>query len=252
MSKNLLALSLVVVSASLYAEENSDTDTSSPSPLKTEVEFGYQAHSGNSDSESLNSRLEGVYTEGRHRHSGEWKFYKLNKNGKEDKRQSTYQLQSDYKLGPRTYLYANFKGIDSKYSAYFKDYTWSSGLGYQFSYTDDLKLSMELGPGYRHQKPNLDELDDDDLIFPHNVDEFIFRGLFKGDWKMLPSLSLSAEISIVSGQSNTRFDNEVSITNTITENIALKLTHSRQYLDRVPNNLSNTDTVISANLLVKF
>ncbi len=252
MSKNLLVLSLAVFHASLYAEESTDTDTSPSSPLKTEVEFGYQAHSGNSNSESLNSRLEGVYTQGRHRHSGEWKFYKLNKNDKEDKKQSTYQVQSDYKLAPRTYLYANFKGIDSKYSAYFKDYTWSSGLGYQFTYTDDLKLSLELGPGYRHQKPNLDELDDDDLIFPDNVDEFIFRGHFKGDWKVLPALSLSADLLIVSGKSNTRFDNEISITNAITEDIALKLSHSRQYLDRVPNDLSNTDTVVSANLLVKF
>nr|WP_238930537.1 DUF481 domain-containing protein [Vibrio sp. S9_S30] len=243
---------MAVVHVSLHAEEKTDTDASSSSPLKTEVEFGYQAHRGNSNSESLNSRLEGVYIQGRHRHSGEWKFYKLNKNSKEGKKQSTYQVQSDYKLAPRTYLYANFKGIDSKYSAYFKDYTWSGGLGYQFTYTDDLKLSLELGPGYRHQKPNLDELDDNDLIFPDNVDEFIFRGHFTGDWKVLPVLSLSADLLVVSGKSNTRFDNEISITNAITEDIALKLSHSRQYLDRVPNDLSNTDTMVSANLLVKF
>ncbi|MEZ9706781.1 hypothetical protein AB4308_20585, partial [Vibrio breoganii] len=43
--------------------DTSDTsDTELPSPLKTEVEFGYQSHTGNSDSRALNARLNGEYT----------------------------------------------------------------------------------------------------------------------------------------------------------------------------------------------
>lgn len=130
----------------------SDTsDTELPNPLKTEVEFGYQSHTGNSDSRSLNARLNGEYTAGRHRTSGEWKYYNLYKDGEEDKRQSTYSAQSDYKLSPKTYLYGSFKGVDSRYSAYFKDYTISSGLGYQFSNTEEFVLEVEVGPGFRYQ-----------------------------------------------------------------------------------------------------
>ncbi|MFA0676829.1 DUF481 domain-containing protein, partial [Vibrio sp. 10N.222.51.A6] len=113
------------------------SDSELPNPLNTEVEFGYQSHTGNSDSRSLNARLNGEYTAGRHRTSGEWKYYNLYKDGEEDKRQSTYSAQSDYKLSPKTYLYGSFKGVDSRYSAYFKDYTVSSGLGYQFSNTEE-------------------------------------------------------------------------------------------------------------------
>jgi len=173
----LLSLGLLS-SMYVYADEQGQnhSDIELPSPWDTEVEFGYQAHTGNSDSRSLNSRLNAEYVEGRHRTSGEWKFYLLYKDGEEDKRQSTYSAQSDYKLTPKTYLYSSFRGVDSRYSAYYKDYTLSGGLGYQLSNTDKFLLEIELGPGFRYQEPNLDEIDDDDIIFPETVQEGIFRG----------------------------------------------------------------------------
>ena len=201
----------------------SDTsDTELPNPLKTEVEFGYQSHTGNSDSRSLNARLNGEYTAGRHRTSGEWKYYNLYKDGEEDKRQSTYSAQSDYKLSPKTYLYGSFKGVDSRYSAYFKDYTISSGLGYQFSNTEEFVLEVEVGPGFRYQEPNLDELDDDDIIFPEIVEEAIFRGNVNTSWQVLKNLQLKADVTLVSGHSNLKFDTELEAINDITDNIALK------------------------------
>ncbi|RTZ14271.1 DUF481 domain-containing protein [Vibrio aquaticus] len=229
-----------------------DTDLEVPSPWNTEVEFGYQAHSGNSDSQSLNSRLSAEYLQGRHRTNGEWKYYLLYKDGEEDKRQSTYTAQSDYKLGPKTYLYGSFKGVDSRYSAYFKDYTLSGGLGYQFSNTEQFVLELELGPGFRYQEPNLDEIDDDDIIFTDIVQEGIFRGNLNTKWQALDNLSVSADLTVVTGQSNTRTDTDLSVTNNITEDIALKLAHSRQYHDKVPDGLTKADSIFSVNLLFIF
>tara|TARA_B100001059_G_C17743335_1_gene532889 strand:+ start:282 stop:1106 length:825 start_codon:yes stop_codon:yes gene_type:complete len=228
------------------------SDTELPSPLKTEVEFGYQSHTGNSDSRSLNARLNGEYTAGRHRTSGEWNYYNLYKDGEEDKRQSTYTAQSDYKLSPKTYLYGSFKGVDSRYSAYFKDYTVSSGLGYQFSNTEEFVLEVEVGPGFRYQEPNLDEIDDDDLIFPEVVEEAIFRSNVKTSWQVLPNLQLKADITLVSGHSNLNFDTDLEVINNITDNIALKIAHSRQYHDKVPEGLSQEDSVMSISLLFTF
>ncbi|TKF79810.1 DUF481 domain-containing protein [Vibrio kanaloae] len=236
-------------------EEDMDivpSDTEQPNPLKTEVEFGYQSHNGNSESRSLNARLNGEYTSGRHRTSGEWKYYNLYKDGEEDKRQSTYSAQSDYKLSPKTYLYGSFKGVDSRYSAYFKDYTVSSGLGYQFSNTEEFILEVEIGPGFRYQEPNLDEIDDDDIIFPDIVEEAIFRGNVNTSWQVLPNLQFKANVTVVSGHSNLNFDTELEAINDITDNIALKIAHSRQYHDKVPNGLSKEDSVLSVNLLFQF
>lgn len=252
MSKIILLSVGLIVSPVVYAEEITTTDIEIPSPLSSEVEFGYQSHTGNSDSQSLNARLSGEYTEGRHRTHGEWKYYMLYKDGEEDKRQSTYSLQSDYKLSPKTYLYGSLKGVDSKYTAYFKDYTLSSGFGFQFSNTDLFKLELEVGPGFRYQEPNLDEIDDDDIIFPDIVQEGIFRGNLNAAWQPLKTLNLAGDITVFTGRSNTRTDTEISATNNITDDIALKLAYSRQYHDKVPNGLHKSDSIFSVNLLFVF
>lgn len=252
MSKKLLFCLGPLMSSVLHAEELTDTDIEPPSPWNTEVEFGYQAHSGNSDSKSLNSRLSGEYIQGRYRLNGEWKYYLLYKDGEEDKRQSTYNLQGDYKLGQKSYAYSSFNGYDSKYSAYFTDYTLSAGLGYQFTNTEKLVIEGELGPGFRYQEPNLDEIDDDDIIFPETVSEAIIRANLGVTWKPFKTLSLGTEFTAVTGSSNTRIDSEFSIVNEITEDIALKIVHNRQYHNKVPEGLHKTDSVMSINLLFLF
>lgn len=254
MSKLWLLCVGLIGSSLAYADstDQSEMDIQVPSPWDTEVEFGYQAHKGNSDSQSLNSRLGADYVQGRYRASGEWKYYLLYKDGTEDKRQSTYTMQGDYKLSPKTYLYSSFKGVDTKYTAYFKDYTMSGGLGYQLVYTDKTKFEVEVGPGYRYQEPNLDKIKDDDIIFPNIVKEAIFRGNINSSWQVVDNLRLSADVTLVSGRSNTRTDTDISVTNNITEDIALKLTHSRQYHDKVPEGLSKADSMFSVNLLFVF
>jgi putative salt-induced outer membrane protein len=229
-----------------------EVDTSPPSPWESQVEFGYQSSKGNDDSQSLNGRLEASYTSGQHRHTGEVKYYLSKDDGETDKDQLSLNLQSDYKISPDYYLYANFKGLETKYSAYFKDYTFSGGVGYQASNTETLVLELELGPGYRYQNPNLDEIDDDDLIFPETVAEAIIRTNMTLSWKPMDVITLASDITVISGKSNTRVDSEVSITNNITEEIALKIAQSQEYLDRVPPGLSKTDSVFSVNLLFLF
>lgn len=254
MSKFWLMSAGLMSSMLVYAEDEGQntTDIDLPSPWSSEVEFGYQSHSGNSDSRSLNSRLSAEYVKGRHRTNGEWKYYLLYKDGEEDKRQSTYTAQSDYKLGPKSYLYGSFKGVDSRYSAYFKDYTLSGGLGYQFANTEAFLLEFEFGPGFRYQEPNQDEIDDDDIIFPDIVQEGIFRGNLNSKWQALDNLAVTAAITVVAGRSNTRTDTDLNVTNNITETIALKLAYSRQYHDKVPEGLYKADSMFSVNLLFAF
>ncbi|WP_428774977.1 DUF481 domain-containing protein [Vibrio sp.] len=249
----LVSLGLVWPVLSCAEEQTSqDSDPEPVSPWATEVEFGYQSHSGNSSSKSLNSRLSAEYTKGRYRTSGEWQYYLLYKNGQEDKRQSNYSLQNDYKLSPQTYLYASYSGFDSRYSAYFEDHTVSSGLGYQLINTEKQRLEIEIGPGYRYQEPNKDEIDDDDIIFPNTVQEAIIRMKVSAGWQPLETLSLAATYTTISGKSNTRSDTELSVINSITDDIGLKINYTRQHHDKVPDGLKRTETVFSVNLLFLF
>ncbi|OEF25179.1 hypothetical protein A1QC_09575 [Vibrio rumoiensis 1S-45] len=222
------------------------------SPWKPEIEFGYQSRKGNDDNQSLNARVALSYIKGKMRNSGEVKIYREDDDGEEEEREQSYELQSDYKLGSKTYLYGSFKGIDSKYSSYYRDYTVSTGFGLQVSNTETFKLEVELGPGYRIQQPNTDEIDDDDPIFPEDVAESIIRGNLTSSWKPFKTLSFEMQATLVAGQSNTRLDTEISALNNITDDIALKLSHNRQHISKVPNDLKNTDSTFNINLLFRF
>ncbi len=246
----LIPFSLCIISV-VHAEEES-TEQETPSPLQGQVELGYQRHTGNTNTESLNVNILAEYTEGRHRTTGKWEFYRLDKYGGEYKRKSTYSLQSDYKVSPKGYVYGSFNGIDSKYSAYFKDYTFSAGYGYQLTHTDVLTIELELGPGYRYQRPNLDELDDDDLIFPETVREPIVRGNARIDWSLTKTVTLGGDVTVVSGDSNTLLTTNINLTNDITQNLALKLDYSRSYHSRVPDSLQKADSATSINVVYHF
>lgn len=238
----------------IFANDNVQQETPpvSLTMWKSEVELGYQAHRGNTDNESLNTRLGVEFLSGRHRTYGEWKYYNLYKNGEQDKRQHTYSLQSDYKLGPKAYLYSSYRGSDSKYSAYFKDHTISGGLGYQLYDTEHFLLELEGGPGYRYQEPNLDEIKSSDVIFPTTVKEAIFRGNLESVWTPIEDVQFGFELTVVAGSSNTRTDTEVRFVNNITEDIALKISHNREYHDKVPEGVNDTDTVLKASILLRF
>ena len=84
----------LLLSSVVYADESeqSQNKIDVPSPWKSEIEFGYQSHTGNSDSRSVNSRLSAEYLSGRHRTTGEWKYYQLYKDGEE--RQKTVNVFS--------------------------------------------------------------------------------------------------------------------------------------------------------------
>ncbi|MDP5254309.1 MULTISPECIES: YdiY family protein [unclassified Vibrio] len=255
-------LVLSLLCSPLYAQEtpnpNSDASPSSEpkieisDPLKTEFEIGFQANTGNTDSRTFNTRLSAEYTEGRYRSSGLLKFYNLYEDGDESKRRSNYEFQLDYKTGVRTYRYGSFDGTDSQYTAYYQDYTISAGFGYQLQNTENWRLEWELGPGYRYQKPNLDEIDDDDIVFETTVKEPIVRTQLTSQWQALKSVSLENIVTVIAGGSNTRVENEFNITNKITEGIAVKISHNLTFHNKVPSGLDKTDTTTNVNLLFSF
>ncbi|MZI95933.1 DUF481 domain-containing protein [Vibrio sp. CAIM 722] len=261
MSKIWLLSASLLLSGIAYAEDTTTSTTDSqqndnvdiPSPWEGQVELGYQAHSGNTNTEALNTLVQGTYTKGRHRTTGEWKVYKLVREYYKDKRKSNYSLQSDYKLGPKSYLYSSFSGTDSNYTAYFKDYTFSAGPGFQLTHTDDVTVEFELGPGYRYQRPNLDEIDSNDVVFDETIKEPIIRANLRNEWAIFKNLNVYADLTVVTGQTNTTFTSDVGITNNITDNIALKLSHNLQYYNKVPDSsLKKHDGIFTVSVLVSF
>lgn len=221
-------------------------------PWDAEIEFGFQRLTGNSDSMAINARLGMDYTDGPYRHISDARFLLIEKDGQEDKRKSELESQANYKFDPKRYILANINYVDDKHGPYFKDLTFSVGIGYQAIWREDLSLLFELGPGYRIQLPNLDELDDKDLIFPHDVREFIFRAQGSIDWQLTDDVFIEGRLTIVSGKSDSRIESRLALINNILDKLALKLSTSQRYLTHVPPGLKNRDSVFTITALYQF
>lgn len=221
-------------------------------PWQSEVEFGFQRLTGNSDSMALNARLGLDYTKGPYRHVSEARFLLIEKDGEEDKRKSEIESQANYKLSQKYYALGNVSYSDDRYGPYFQDLTLSAGGGYQAIWQENLSLLLELGPGYRIQIPNLDEIDNKDVILPHNVREFIFRGQGVLEWQLKDGFFFEGRLTIISGVSNTSFETRLALITNIIDQLAVNLSTTQKYINDVPPGLKNRDSLFSVTIIYRF
>ncbi|MCG7585079.1 DUF481 domain-containing protein, partial [Photobacterium sp. OFAV2-7] len=139
MARYLLAL-LLLANTPAYADD--DKPTQIPPPWSSELELGYQSLGGNSDSESLNTRVELTYVKNQYRQTAEAKYLLAEKDGEEDKRKGQIELQSDVKINERTYVLGNANYVDDRYGPYFTDFTLATGLGYQLLRLETFQMEV--------------------------------------------------------------------------------------------------------------
>lgn len=222
------------------------------SPWESELELGFQRLTGNADSITLNSRLAVSYTQGPYRHTSELRFLFVEKDDEVDKHKSNFESQANYKYNSKSYILANINYLSDKYGPYFKDVTLSTGMGYQAIWQENLSLLFEMGPGYHYQRPNLDEIDDDDLILPYDVREPVLRGQSVFLWQITPLTELEARVTAISGKSNTSVESRWSITTDLIADLALKVSSTQKYINKVPPGLKNLDTIFTISGVYRF
>ena len=113
-------------------------------------------------------------------------------------------------------------------------------------------METEIGVGYRYQEPNLDEIDEGDLILPENVNEAVVIFNFLLNWDINKLLSFDLESTITSGQSNTRYDNDFSLGFKLNESLVLKIEKNIDYLNKVPPGLDNKDSELRFKFVYNF
>ncbi|WP_249199166.1 YdiY family protein [Photobacterium sp. GJ3] len=255
MAKSCILLSAMTAGLLLAPHASAEDVPELPpitSPWTSELELGYQSLSGNSNTKSLNTRLGLTYVKDQFRQQVEAKYLLAEEDGEEEKRKGQMELQSDFIINERAYVLGNTSYIDDKYGPYFKDFTLATGIGYRVFRLENLLMEVEAGPGYRHQEPNIDEIDDDDIIVPETVDELILRGSTRMIWKPSKDVELSFKLTGIAGNSNSTLESQVSMTSAISEHIAIKLSNTQKLNSWVPDGLQKRDGTMTINLLFQY
>lgn len=249
LARYILTLLLLATTAANASEEPTTATPNEPSPLTSSIGLGYQSLSGNSDSQTLNGNIAVTYTKGRYQTNGDAKFIMAKKDGQEDKRKMSMSLKSKRMIRDGYYFYGNGSYIDDRYGPYYADSLVSMGIGYRLFSYETFQTLVDIGPGFRHQDPNLDEIKSDSIVKQEVVNEVVLQSTVDMQWKPLKTLTLSAKFNVVSGKSNTTLESSFNATNAITDNIALNLGYTQTYYSWVPEGMKNSDTTTTISLI---
>ncbi len=247
----LLAFVLMMSSQSLFAEE--ETDQKEESKWKSNIEFGYVATSGNTETTSINSGVSVTYEEDKWRHSLDLKSIfgsaENDTTSEVETNAERYFIQgkSDYKYSDSTYGFILVNYEDDRFSD--NDYQTSASAGRGFSYetSETSKLDLELGVGYRETKKKATL-----LLTEETIDETIFRLAGKYVWDITENSKFEQKLSADIGDENTVTKSYTGLSANVAENLALKLSITATHQSDVREDTEELDTVTAFTLVYNF
>ena len=227
-----------LLAVSAQAEESS--------PWHTDLELGYVATSGNTETTTIKTRADVTHT------AGVWKntthFDSLNTSEDDGRSAERYFVSNklDYKWSENSYWFAYGSFDDDRFSGFEWQATAAAGYGRTFLLDrESMSLDIEAGPGYRSSK--LDE-----AINGDEQNEVILRAYGKYRWNVSKSAVFEQELSMESGADNTISKSVSSLKTTIVGALALKLAYTVKYTDEVPSGKKQADTETSVTVVYSF
>jgi putative salt-induced outer membrane protein len=206
------------------------------------VELGYVNTSGNTETQTLNTKakVEASY--------GQWRqTLKLEALNSSDKKVTTAErylafLKSDYRFSKRDYAFGLINYDNDRFSGY--DYRTSLTVGYGRRVIDGelLWLEFEGGPGVRYSKVSEGETED----------EAVLRLAGDLGWQISKSSLFEQELSTEIGEDATISRSVSALSTQIIGSLAMKLSYTYRYVSKVPEGVQKKDAETSVNLVYKF
>lgn len=209
---------------------------------KGDAELGYIGLRGNSDSDTLNAKLD------INREAKKWRnnLHLEASNTAADKQRSAekYWLSSkaDYIFDEHNYAFTLISYEDDHFSGYDYQATVSAGYGRQLIASDTVKLSLEAGPGYRVNEFDNGEKEEDAIV---RIGENYTHAISK-------SAQFEQSLNVEHGSDNTISRLQAAIKSSIIGNLALKIAITLKYTDIVPIDTERLDQETTVTLVYSF
>lgn len=218
-------------------------------PFNAEIELGMQYTSGNTDSSNFNSRSKLNYDVSKYHHETVLKAYFASDSKDTTAEQYAVQYQLDYDLRGSKYIYGRGELNWDRFGSFTQKQSYSFGYGYSPIDRRHTKLSLEVGAGYRYNKPNTDDSTEESQSAK---DEGIVRMASKFEQRLHEYTTFNLDGAVESGNRNTIATLKASLRNHLWANLALKIGIDVEYTDKVPESTEQTDIISTVNLLYKF
>jgi putative salt-induced outer membrane protein len=253
------ALLIAVASMMLAPTLSARAEEAPPPPQDVWIgkgQLGFLSSHGNSDAESLNGAIDML------RYDGAWKneFNVVGLYGKnsgivsaerwEARGQSDYTLSGDlFAFGGLRYEHDLFDGFQYQTSV-------TTGLGYKIINTDDTKLTVQAGAGYRRLRPEIIDKGETGLVISRTPQDASGEaiGTVGVDFSQTVTKTtiFTNKFVMEAGSSDTLLHDDLALTVKMSDKLALSVGYGIMDNTKPPAPLKKLDTVASVNLVFAF
>ena len=243
LAKIAVAGAWLLTASSVYAHDETEEEAP-PKIWEGTGEAGYVKTTGNTDTSALNVRLNFVRNGEKWRHRFTGTALTSTKDGEKDNERYTAEVQSDYKINEKSWIFGAFRWDADKFGSYDPQYSLTFGYGRQLMKSDNHELIGEAGVGYRYLK---------ERIAGESESDFIGRFLLNDTWQIVDSTAWTNRLLVETGSNNTFTQFNTGLVVSMTDRFAIKLGYEWRNNSKLPpGETEKTDTITSVNLVYNF
>jgi len=244
---------IIILALTTYSLKAEETVASKEAEWKSNIEFGYVATSGNTETTSINSGFSASYEIELWKHSVDIKTIF---GSAEDSSTSEVETnaekyfvegKSDYKYSDKSYAFIMANYEDDRFSDNDYQTSLSAGRGFAMDMSDKSKLDLEVGVGYRKtlKKETL-------LLAEEAISETIFRLAANYFWDITENSKFEQKLSSDIGDDNTVTKSYTGLSANFAKNLALKLSLTATHQSEVRGDTEELDTVTAVTVVYNF
>ena len=235
--KKLILAALVVASPFTLAQETEEKHWSG------EGDLAYSRATGNTESETLLSKLKLVYAEGRWTHTGQLEAINTSEDDQRSAESYVLKEQSNFDISDTTYAFGGFRYEDNRFSGYEYQASVKAGLGKHLIDDGVAVFDIEGGVGYRRSE----EQDTGETF-----NEAIAIAAAKYHRQLTETTRFESDLNVESGKDNTYAEFVMGVKVKINSRLALRVAYMVKHNTDVPDDTENTDTLTSVGLNYNF
>lgn len=233
----------ILIAAALAACAAPAWSAETPRTWSGTGEFGLAVTTGNTESQTLNTKLALTRNTEDWKNSGGLSFLYGKSNGRESSRRHEVYGTTGRRLGDRSYVFGSLRAERDRYAG--NEYRWigSGGYGYEAIASDLTKLTLEIGPGYSMSKRQ---------GLREHSERAIVRGFTDFKHKFNTNTSLYNVFLIEASTGNTFARNDFGLLVKMTTAMSLKAGLEVRHNTETPVGVKNTDTLTTLNMVYGF
>jgi len=255
MTTNRFAIALLALAPALTAYG----DEAPPPPQGVFIgkgQVGFLSSRGNSDAESLNANIDVL------RYDGPWKneiyvggLYGKNSGIVSAERWETWG-QSNYTISGDLFVFGGLRYEHDLFDGFQYQASVTGGLGYKLINTDDTKLTVQAGAGYRRLRPETIDKDASGAVIARTPLEATGEAIATAGVDFSHAFSKTTVFTnkflTEAGSSNTLLRDDLALTVKMSDKLALSVGYGIKDNTKPPAPLKKLDTVASVNLVFGF